>query len=595
MERKYVYKMIGVTDEEAVVKAVKKKQGVTDCYVEDGKIVYTLDESGDEYQVLLEANEMCSKYDGELVYDDGDGEETETGDSSGVEGEIAPGDENEPQTQPDSAAPDAKKSIFADEEIDYNEVDKIVSDKKKNKTNHISKFCEIGVALILFIVCLFIPGDPTEFGFKTILSVLAFALGGYEVFYAAITDIVRKKFLSENVIMTLIALMGALLGYVTETTAIVIAFAVAYEIAVLADDVASLKLEEAFYTGSVAVAFENGATKKICDIIVGDRTKLGYMDVVPCDGVAEGEAKLDTYRISGIPETEVKKGDKVYAGSVVLSDGLIVTVEKTNKESMLPLKRAAFGATLGEMTKTPKWAFIANAVILFVGIATTFLAPLITGGEYADGLREWGARAIAVMSSLMIIYVVYLSSACLRNAFIAARYEQIEFKDVSSVKKLAKADTFVFLASTLTENGKIKQDAYGCMNELLSLGVRNVRTEFDVPTDEQTKAKLTFVQKKVAAPKEIVVGRDVTLSGDGGINIVTGELSFIPLAYKKARSAFKRSVATLIMACVFAAISVTAAFVVPTTVLSPVYAGAFFLVTTLIYSFMSLLSAGKNV
>ena len=601
MDKRYSYGITGVTDEKALVSGIKKQAGVVDCYVEDGKLIYVLDEHADEYAVFVEANDLCAKYDGMLTYEDGPdegaaGEEP----ADGADDVQSDGDQtdDEGEVVEDGAVfttngQTKRKSIFDEEEDDYNEVDKIVSKKKKFKQEAWIRAGELIVSAVLFAVCLILPGETNEFGFKTILGVLAFAIGGYEVFYAAITDLMKKKFLSENVIITLAAVMGALLGYVLETTALVVAFAAAKVVESIADGITDGKIEETFYTGSVRASMVGGGDKNIEDIAVGDELALGQFDVVPCDGVAGGEAVLDTYRVSALPETTVKAGDPVYAGSVVLSDKLNVTVEKTNAESALTVEKKNFADTLAGVMKIPQWLVMTNVVCLVGALLMTFLMPLILGGDYATGLRLWGARAIAVIAITMVCYAFFVAVSCVRNAMVTSRYRKIKFAGESSLNKLAGANEFVFLSSVMTENGQIKEDVYGCMNELLSLGVKNVRTEFDNHLDEAVKAKLKFKQKQVDEPRTIVVGKDVTFGGDGEVDIAGGELSFLPLAYKMAKRAGARKNLIFVVKAISLAACVAALVFVPAATFSPIYFGAISAAITALFTILALLSTRK--
>ena len=308
MDRKFSYKIRGVSNENGLIGGIKKCGGVLDCYIEDGRLYYVLDDHTDEYDIFVEANELCARYDGVIDFGDEGGadeqEPTETPDQA----EEYFG-ETEVQERKNVSAPAAdvseqkpRKGLFDEEDDDFNVVDKIVSRKKKFKQETYIRIGELAIAVILFVVALILPGEAGEFGFKTIVGVLAFAIGGYELFYSAITDLIRKKFFSENVVMTLAALLGALLGYVFETTALVVAFAIAKAIETVANGIAEGKIEETFYTGSVELNIFGGGHKKIDEIVAGDVLILNRFDVVPCDGVAAQSAKLDVYRVSDSAE-----------------------------------------------------------------------------------------------------------------------------------------------------------------------------------------------------------------------------------------------------------------------------------------------------
>ena len=598
MEKKYSYGIQGVYDEKSLIDNLKKANGVLDCGIENDRLYYVLDEHADEYSVLLEANELCAKYGGLLTFGDEDGKEQEVSEEAadGENGvEDADGEALEGEAAEIAAEQPKKtlKSIFEEEE-DYSTVDKIVTKRKKTKGENVMRIVEWSVSAILLIVCFFIEGEDSGFGLKSILSVLAFAIGGYEIFYAAIADLAHKKILSETVIVTLLAVLGALLGYVLPTTALVLAFSAAKTFEFIAEGITDAVVDETFYTGSVDVTLSDGQTKHVEALAVGDEMLLKEFDVVPCDSVALTETRIDAYVPLGVPETIVKEGEELAAGSVVLSKEAKAKVKATNAESKVSVEKNKFIKKLEDHSPVPYPVKIINSAMIVLCFAAAFIVPALLGGDYMLGLRIWGARAIGVMGACTLIYAWTMGGACFKNALIIAKSRRIDYADVKAMEIFADANSFVFNSSALTEDGKVKEDVYGCMNELLSCGVKSVSTEFDNELSKEEADKLRFKRTEVKNEKQVLVGRDVTLGdGKGKIDIESGEISFIPLAYKLAKKAKQRK-ALIIVAKVVAAVALIVATVfVGTDTINPIYFGAMSGGVSALSAFLVLLSAKK--
>lgn len=590
--RKYQYKIKNVNDVNALTSAIKKYKGVEDCYVEADVLYYVLDEHTDEYDIMVEANELCAKYGGELIIEEEVYFEEVGGDESDADFVEKPADstakpENEGEEDSKEGDEAPQKPIVIDD--DYNYQDRLVVSKQTVRKDTIIRVCELALSAILLIVCFLLPDSQDQtLSAKILVGIFAFAIGGYEIFYSAITDMAHKKLLTENVIMAIACLLGAFIGYVIETTALALVFSIAKEIEIYANAASKNKFDEIFYTGSVAITTESGDTKKLADIAVNDVLLLNEFDIIPCDGVAKNTCVLDCYRSLGVPEMTVNEGDKIYAGSVVLSEKLQMVVEKTNAESNLTKKKNAFEEKLSLFTKPNTKLTYVNIALVVASLLLAFIPPIFGKTEYLTGLQLWGARAVTVLSISTVSYAFYLAASCIRNALITLKYQEIEVNKIETFNKVAEANCFKFKSSTLTEEGKMKPDTYGVMNELLAIGAKNVETEFDNDLSEDERAKIDFVQKPVSKKREATVGTDITLSSGGDIAIETGEISFVPVAYKIAKRANKRKKAAICLKIVSFIAIIAALALVPVNAINPIYYGVINGAITALFALFSL-------
>lgn len=596
MQRVLTFIVDAIDNEKSLVKRVKKIDGVADCSFDGKTLACVLADGADKNHVLIEVNETCAALGGTLdvgettdydVRSDGDDQDNDIEDGNSVE-VVA---ENDDSDESEPAGEQKPKKGFFDDEEDYSDKDRAVFKRNKDKKEAYFKVGELVVAIILFVISVLIEGSATQFGFKSVLTVLAFAIGGYEIFYSAIGDIARKKFLSENLVITFCAVMGALLGYVTQTALLVIIYSIVKAIETYAVTVSLDKLDETFYTGSVDVKLSDGRVKSISDLAVGDEYVLNEYDVVPCDCVTKTDAVVDAYNVCGKVELFVKAGELLPAGCVVLSKSLTAVVEKPNAESKITLEKRAFEERLNQIKKPQKTISIFGAAWIAVGLLLIFIPPFFTKDGYLIGLREWGARGVAVLSATMIFYTSSLVAKTIVGAMINARSKKIDFKAKQDLLSLGLANCLTFNASLLIENGEMKEDVYGCMNELLNSGVKNVRTLFDVQPSDQVKAKLSFKQKALKNERNLSVGEFVTLSGGGNVDIINGELSFVPLAYKIARRAVKGRRLIVALNSIEAVAVLCGALVVPFAAFNPIFMAAIGAGLSVISAIVVLLSA----
>ena len=548
-EVKYRYKLSGVGDVSALVGIVGGKRGVVSAWAEGEDFFYVLSDGADEYSVMVAAIKECERQGGRLIIpEDGEIAATEEAAEDNADNEVI-----------DGLIVEEKQEI---PDYEYEE-DRIVSAKKKIKKDNIERFIELGVSLMILIVSLFFKNDETTaFSFKNVLLTISFAVAAYDTLYTAVSDIVKKKWWSENIYISLTYIAGALLGLVFEITVFALVFAVGKQIETFVKAVNELRIDDTFFTGSFSVLC-NGEKKAIKDIDAGDEIELERYDVVPCDGVLLSAATVDNYKIDLDPERSLNEGEEVFAGAVILSDGAKIKVLKKNEESRIAVEKKGFEEKLTAYEKTPyALRFVLPAAFL---AATVFiiLSAILSESGFNQGLFD--NRHIA-------LYIVFL--ACLmpidvnirsigKSTVITEKTLSVDFSDRAALKKLSAANSFVFDAAVLTEDGEIKEGAMKTLKELLRIGAKKVTTDFTgAELKKEVADRIDFVDKPLKNEKKVAVGlgKDISLGEKGSIEIENKELSALPrvfrvaLRYRRAR----------IFSCAlsFAAIAASAALAV---------------------------------
>ena len=157
-------------------------------------------------------------------------------------------------------------------------------------------------------------------------------------------------------------------------------------------------------------------------------------------------------------------------------------------------------------------------------------------------MLKYAAIGVLIAFIANLNYVLSSIFGSVRTALVLLKINGIEYEEISALKKVGEANSFTFDAAALTENGQVKEDAIGALKELMSLGVKNVTTDFSgCSLDPSVKKKIDFVDKSFGGEKKALVGsgKDVSLDGDGKVIIKNGEISFVPYCYKVAKRAFR--------------------------------------------------------
>lgn len=585
--KKYSYAVEGDIDGEKLVAKVKSLKNVADAKFENGTLTYFLPDNADEYDILVSSMEICAELGAELIVGEEQNEQEEVNvyeECSSVE-EVEDNLEKEEKT----------KGALEDDSAEFSSADRIVEAKKTLKKESLIRGIELTVALAFMIAALFVPSSDSLISLKTIFSVLAFAVGGYEVFYSAIAGIFKKKIKNYDLLVTISCLFGAFFGYVTEITVFIVIYAVIDEVNKFADKLSAVTLDEIFYTGSMPLTLENGEKRSVEAVDKGDRLSLERYDVVPADGVALTDGKIDAYRAEGVYEKQIKKGDKVFAGSVVLSDGLLFEAETKSSESSLAKKKESFSERTEFLKRDGGKLFALDLAFVIAALVCCFVLPIFAE-DYAAELTASVGICVSVMLTASFSLAAFIASESVYRAIVVGKYSGIDFGAEKAFYGLANANSIVVRSSALTENGTLKADSLGALKELYFDGAKNVTTEFDCDVEEDDKKKIDLVDKAFKGERKAYAGGDGEVSFDKSktgekVVIENGEIFMLPLAYSLSKKAVKRERTIKILSPIVKGACILAAIFVPATILSPVYFACVSAAATLVFALSALNAA----
>ena len=585
--KKYSYAVEGNIDGEKLVAKVKSLKNVADAKFENGTLTYFLPDNADEYDILVSSMEICAELGAELIVGEEQNEQEEVNvyeECSSVE-EVEDNLEKEEKT----------KGALEDDSAEFSSADRIVEAKKTLKKESLIRGIELTVALAFMIAALFVPSSDSLISLKTIFSVLAFAVGGYEVFYSAIAGIFKKKIKNYDLLVTISCLFGAFFGYVTEITVFIVIYAVIDEVNKFTDKLSAVTLDEIFYTGSMPLTLENGEKRSVEAVDKGDRLSLERYDVVPADGVALTGGKIDAYRAEGVYEKQIKKGDKVFAGSVVLSDGLLFEAETKSSESSLAKKKESFSERTEFLKRDGGKLFALDLAFVLSALVCCFVLPIFAE-DYAAELTASVGICVSVMLTASFSLAAFIASESVYRAIVVGKYSGIDFGAEKAFYGLANANSIVVRSSALTEGGVLKPDSLGALKELYFDGAKNVTTEFDCDVEEDDKKKIDLVDKAFKGERKAYAGGDGEVSFDKSktgekVVIENGEIFMLPLAYSLSKKAVKRERTIKILSPIVKGACILAAILVPATILSPVYFACVSAAATLVFALSALNAA----
>ena len=585
--KKYSYAVEGNIDGEKLVAKVKSLKNVADAKFENGTLTYFLPDNADEYDILVSSMEICAELGAELIV----GEEQNEQEDVNVYEECSSVEEIEDNLEKEEKT----KVALEDDSAEFSSADRIVEAKKTLKKESLIRGIELTIAIAFMIAALFVPSSDSLISLKTIFSVLAFAVGGYEVFYSAIAGIFKKKIKNYDLLVTISCLFGAFFGYVTEITVFIVIYAVIDEANKFADKLSAVTLDEIFYTGSVPLTLENGEKRSVEAVDKADRLSLERYDVVPADGVALTDGKIDAYRAEGVYEKQIKKGDKVFAGSVVLSDGLLFEAETKSSDSSLAKKKESFSERTEFLKRDGGKLFALDLAFVLAALVCCFVLPIFAE-DYAAELTAYVGICVSVMLTASFSLAAFIASESVYRAVVVGKYNGIDFGAEKAFYGLANANSIVVRSSALTEGGVLKPDSLGALKELYFDGAKNVTTEFDCDVEEDDKQKIDLVDKAFKGERKVHAGGDGEVSFDKSktgekVVIENGEIFMLPLAYSLSKKAVKRERTIKILSPIVKGACILAAIFVPATILSPVYFACVSAAATLVFALSALNAA----
>lgn len=283
-------------------------------------------------------------------------------------------------------------------------------------------------------------------------NVGAALIAGYDIFIAAIKDILAKVYLRENLPLCIAVLCAFAIGDSTKGAIAVILLQVAYILR-------SLIVKKTKYSaleGITPPTPEKGVS-------VGDTIVLTEGVHVPVDcSVTEGRGMVDCSFITGdLAPVQFKGGDFIPAGCVCLSGQMMLRAEALPEAGICSkIARSAdsgYKAVSPTEEKLTAYARFVTPVMLLVSLIMLIILPFSYDYPFTEAL----GRVITIIaisspcSALLAVPMTYL------EGIIAARHSGIVFRDSVLMDKTADVKTVVFdKVGTVTNDSYVVSDLY---------------------------------------------------------------------------------------------------------------------------------------
>ncbi len=450
--RKIVFYLETLKNAGLLERSIAKINGVISVNVkeEESILEYTIDEWASDYDVFTEVMRICAECGASIDFDRKDEpEEKETADE--------------------------EEQIPTEVEAEEEESVEDVKEKKKKKTGGLServqRIIELGVAITAYVVALFFT-EMTQYIFLAI----AFAIAGYDALYEAFVKILKKQFISEELIITLAFFASILLGY----TSFAVVALLLYSVVAFARKVIREEIEKnpAFAKQEQKLTvIEGDGVKNVssAQITVGKTVILSSGNVSPFDGVLQNDCEIENFKGE---KREAKLGDAVYAGEKLLGEAQIEVTAigvdcrfgKYNK-----YVSEAFKTTSPIANKIQKHSQLICLGVFVFSLLVAFIPPIFYQ-SYKTALFDWGYRAVIFATVSGMSFYLFASEINLLSALALGRKRKLGFSAYASIENLAKGSKlFLDYEGALTEeNGELKEDAQGAVRELKDSGIKNI-------------------------------------------------------------------------------------------------------------------------
>ncbi|MBO5888571.1 MAG: cadmium-translocating P-type ATPase [Clostridia bacterium] len=398
------------------------------------------------------------------------------------------------------------------------------------------KIIELGVSLAIFLVGLILSFITATKNVAPYIIVVAYSIAGYEILFEGLIGVFRKKFFTENLLMSIASISAILLGQTAEAYGIMFLFAVGelFEHSAIDNSqkvIDSLKK----MCPNVVTILKDGIESKVDvkNVKVGDVVVLRAGDKVAIDGkIIKGSASFDSKTVTGESKyKDLDVGEFVYGGYVNVNGYVEVESIKTYNNSTL--SRILDIVENSQLKKSKKESFIEKfakwytPTVFGLALVLAFIPPFFSV-SYLDGLMVWGVRGImllCVSCPCALVISVPLTYFC---GVGAGAKKGVLIKSTNTLEKLSSCDTVVFDKTGTLTKGELKvtkiistKKYSGKLLEIVAVIEKNSNH----PIAKAIKEKAGDIKGEVSSFKE-VAGKGIIAEYNGDTHIL-GNYNFL--------------------------------------------------------------------
>lgn len=325
-----------------------------------------------------------------------------------------------------------------------------------NNTKYFTFFGSIifFIASISEIMQKFFYFDNHLYLFYIPLYLIAYALVGLPVLIMAYKSIIREEYFNEYVLMTISTISAFLIGSFEEASAVMVFYAIG-EYFLDNANASSHKSIKELLSFKVNIAHKDDEIIKVDDIKINDEIIVKVGEKIPVDAIVlSGSSYVNQMILTGESKPRaVLKGDKVYSGTINLTDILKIRAVNVYEDSTLNRLISLTKEALNKKTKISN--FTANfskwytPLVIFLAILTIIIPTIFI--KNIDLERSIYNSIVLLIVACPCALVLSIPLSYVRAIDVLAK-NGIHIKDINILENILSIDTiYLDKTGTVTE------------------------------------------------------------------------------------------------------------------------------------------------
>lgn len=343
--------------------------------------------------------------------------------------------------------------------------------KKKRYSQIFERLIEIGASIVFFIISLFVQNT-----FQYMTYALAFALSGYEILYKAITKIIKKQFINEELIISIAFVVAVFIGYTKQAVAACLIWSVGeFLIEIVKNKIQTGKVAY-FAPDKLSVLRDDDTEIEVELAAIGEGDRVVYLagDVCVIDGTVDKQVKIS--RMTG-EKIVLNEGEVVFAGDKLLENCNVTALygESSNKNYAYNQKvKAALEQKASFEKKFESKKTVYLSVLLGICALIAFVLPVFET-TYKVGLTKWLYRATVTLSVCGFSMLFGSLSLNIYCALSSAKKQNVLLGDYDFAEKVSKSERCVLDAeSSILNDGQVQENTRGAIRELKDCNIKKI-------------------------------------------------------------------------------------------------------------------------
>ena len=325
-----------------------------------------------------------------------------------------------------------------------------------NNTKYFTFFGSIifFIASISEIMQKFFYFDNHLYLFYIPLYLIAYAVVGLPVLIMAYKSIIREEYFNEYVLMTISTISAFLIGSFEEASAVMVFYAIG-EYFLDNANASSHKSIKELLSFKVNIAHKDDEIIKVDDIKINDEIIVKVGEKIPVDAIVlSGSSYVNQMILTGESKPRaVLKGDKVYSGTINLTDMLKIRAINVYEDSTLNRLISLTKEALNKKTKISN--FTANfskwytPLVIFLAILTIIIPTIFI--KNIDLERSIYNSIVLLIVACPCALVLSIPLSYVRAIDVLAK-NGIHIKDINILENILSIDkVYLDKTGTVTE------------------------------------------------------------------------------------------------------------------------------------------------